>query len=92
MCYANKDDRLTFQPYMNLKLGKKDVNYVMKNNKSEFDFKEEVKVNFESCLLVMWHFPYGVYSLLTLLYEENKDWKEYIKMSKQDCDEWDRRA
>ena len=46
ICYTNKDGGLIFQSYLNLKLGNKHLNYIMKNNKSGSDFKEEMKVNF----------------------------------------------
>ena len=72
VCYANKDGGLLFKPYMNLILAKKHLNYIMKNNKSGFDFKKYMKVNFESCLLVAEQFPYGACSIMILLYEDNK--------------------
>ena len=65
--YANKDGGLMFKPYMTL---------ILEKNKSGSDFKEDVKVNFESCLLVVERYPYGACSLMTLLCEENKDWEE----------------
>lgn len=72
--YANNNGGLTFQPYENLKLRKKHVNYVIKKHKIGCNFKEDMKVNYESSLSVAYCFPYGTFNLMILLAEDGKDW------------------
>ena len=84
ICYANKYGGMTFVPYSNLELKMKHLCFRMKHNQSGSDFKELVKVNYQSSLSVAGFFPFGTASIKTILKEDSKTWKYYLRMSDED--------
>ena len=58
---------MTFKPYTNIVLRKKNVNFIMNPHKLGCDYKELVKINYKSSLLIRCWFPYGTCSQMTLL-------------------------
>ena len=60
----------------------------MNKNKTACAFKEEVKTNFESSLLVGGCFPFGTCSLEHMLGESNLKWGNYLKMDNNEHAKW----
>ena len=56
----------------------------MNDNKSACTYKEDIKTNFESSLSMAGHFPFGTCSLEYILSQDNKTWKHYLQMNKED--------
>lgn len=91
-CYANKDGGMLYNPYSNINLKKQHLCYTIEQRKSGSEYKEHIKVNYESNLSVVDQFPYGTCSLMVLLKEDSKTWKHYLKISDEDRDTWDKKA
>ena len=91
VCYANKDGGVTLRPIMNILLAKKYVNYIMENNKSWSDFRDDVKMNYETWVWIAGQFPYAMCSLMTVLYtiDASKTWEDYIEMLKDELNALD---
>ena len=92
ICYANKDGGMTFKPYSNMKLKKKNVSLIMKVNRTGCDYKEDIKVNYESSLSVACRFLHGTCSLMKLLEEAKLIWNDYLAMSEYQHTEWEKKA
>ena len=84
ICYANKDGALTFEQYSNLELKTKHLNFRMKQHQSGSDFKELVKINYQSSLSVSGLFPFGIASMKTVSEEDGKTWKDYLNMTAEE--------
>ena len=63
----------------------------MKQQQSGSEFKERIKVNYQSILLVVEQLPYGTISLLKNLKKEGKIWEDYLKMNKEDCEQQEKK-
>ena len=92
ICYANKDSGTTFKPFKNIKLREKHLFHTMNKNKSAYMYKEEIKTNFETSLSIAGHFPFGTCSFEHLLSESGLNWKDYLRMNKDDQDKWEKKA
>ena len=68
------------------------VNYIMIAHNTGCDYKEDIKINYESSLSVVCQFPYGMCSLMTLLEEARLDRDNYLIMSKELQADWEKNA
>ena len=56
----------------------------MKQHQSGSNFKELFKVNYQASLSVSGLFPFGTAAIKTILKEDRKTWKDYIKINDED--------
>ena len=69
VCYANFVGGLISESTGNISLAKKCLNYIMKNNKSRWDFRDDIKVNYEAWLSVAGRFLNGICSIMTIMHK-----------------------